>query len=154
MANLIEEIDQRQHRFLRLILVTFVMLLTLLTVRYVFGTVLSEYRLNARPVGFAVLATSIALLAVMCVAVLQLGLTAARASRDPRLKEALIDNELTKFNLARSWKAAFLGAVATPFLFLLLSSFHEVDDPLLVALSTANIGCGAFLISFYLKSGR
>ena len=33
MANLIEEIDQRQHRFLRLILVTFVMLLTLLTVR-------------------------------------------------------------------------------------------------------------------------
>jgi hypothetical protein len=154
MTNLIEETDRQQQKHWRLLLAALFLAMVLLTVRYLFGAVFEEHELNSRPIGIALLSVTVALLIPTLVAVVRLGLLAAKASADPRLREALIDNELVKLHLAQSWKAAFLWAVATPFLFLLISSFHPIDDLLLVALTTANVGCGAFLISFYLKSNR
>jgi len=152
MTNPIEETDRRQQRHWRILLVAFLVLSALLVVRYTFGTVFEEHELNSHPVGIAVLVASVALVIVMLVAVVRLGLLAVEARADPRLREALIDDELVKLHLARSWKAAFTGAVATPFVFLLISSFHPIEDLLLVALSTAGVGSGAFLISFYVKT--
>jgi hypothetical protein len=86
--------------------------------------------------------------------VVKLHLLKGRAKSDPQLKEALIDNELSKLYVLESWKAGFIGAVATPFAFLLISSVHPINDLLLVALSTCAIGSGAFLTSFYLKSNK
>jgi hypothetical protein len=152
VTNPIEETDRRQRGYRRILLVAFLVLSTLLVVRYVFGTVLEEHELNSHPVGIAVLAVSVALVIVMLVAVVRLGLLAAEARADPRLREALIDDELVKLHITQSWKAAFIGAVATPFVFLLISSFHPIEDLLLVALSTAGVGSGAFLISFHVKT--
>lgn len=152
MTNLIEETDRQQQKHWRLLLAAFLLLMVLLIVRYVFGTVFAEQDLNSRPIGIAVLVVSVALTITMLVAGVRLGLLAARTAADPRLREALVDNELVRLHLAESWKAAFIAAVTTPFVFLLISSFHPINDLLLVALSTANVGCGAFLISFYLKS--
>jgi len=86
--------------------------------------------------------------------VVKLYLLFLKAKSDPQLKEALIDNELSKLYILQSWKPAFIAAVATPFAFLLISSVHPINDLLLVALSTCAVGSGAFLISFYLKSNK
>jgi hypothetical protein len=76
----------------------------------------------------------------------------SRAKRDPRLKEALIENELAKLHLLESWRAGFIAAAITPFFFLLIRAIHPFNDPVLVALSTAIAGSGAFLTSYHLKS--
>ena len=47
-----------------------------------------------------------------------------------------------------------IGAVVTPFAFLLIASFFPFSDLLVVALSTALVGSGAFLTSLYVKSNR
>ena len=154
MTNVIEAADRQQMRLWRRLLLAFVLLEVLLIVRYLFGTVFEEYGLNARPLGIAVLVVSIALVIVASVLIVRLGLFAAKAKADPRLREALIDNELVKWNLAQAWMAGFLGAVATPFVFLLISSFYPIDDLLLVAFSSVAIGSLAFLISFYLRSNK
>jgi len=154
MTNTIEAADRQQLRLWRRLLLALVLLQGLLIVRYVFGTVFREHGLNARPIGIGVLVVSIALVVAASVLVVRLGLFAAKAKADPRLREALIDNELVKWNLAQSWMAGFVGAVATPFVFLLISSFYPIDDLLLVALTTIAMGSLAFLISFYLRSDR
>ena len=154
MTNPIEEVDKQQQRYWGLFLIAFLLLSILLTVRYLFGTVFGKHELNSRPIGVAVLVVSVALAITMLVVIVRLGLLAARAGADPALRAALIDNELVSLYLAQSWKAGFIGAVATPFIFLLISSFHPINDLLLIALATANVGCGAFLISFFLKSNR
>jgi hypothetical protein len=154
MTNIIEEADRQQQRCWLGFLSCFFLLLVLLIVRYLFGTAFSEYELNSSPVGIAVLVISIALLITMIVLLVRLGLLSARAKSDPELREALIDNELVKLHLAQSWKTAFIAAAVTPFAFLLMSSFHPIDDPLLVAFATPIIGSGAFLTSFYLKSSK
>jgi uncharacterized membrane protein len=150
MTNIIEETDRKQQRCWLGFLSCFFLLLVLLIVRHIFA----EYDLNSGPLGIAVLTISIALLIVMLVLIIRLGLLSARAKADPKLKEALIDNELVRHDLARSWKSAFIAAAITPFIFLLISSFHPIDDPLLVALATPIVGSGAFLTSFYHKSNK
>ncbi len=135
-------------------LLAFFLAVVLLIVRHLFGTVFEEHELNSRPVGIVVLVASVALVVTMAFLVAKLALLSLRANADPRLKEALLDNELVKWHLARSWKAGFIGAVATPFAFLLLSSLSPINDLLLVALTTAAIGAGAFLTSFYYRSNR
>ena len=150
MTNIIEETDRKQQRCWLGFLSCFCLLIVLLIVRHI----LAEYEMNSGPLGIAVLAISVALLIVMLIFVFRLGLLSSRAKADPVLKEALIDNELVKHNLARSWKAAFITAAITPFMFLLVSLFHPFDDPLTVALATPIVGSGAFLTSFYLKSNK
>lgn len=152
MSNPIEVIDKRQQRYWRGFLMAFFLLMALLIVRYLFGTVYKEHELNARPIGIVVLVVSLVLLVILLSFIVKLGLLRSRAAADPQLRAALIDNELTKFHLTQSWKSAFLGAVATPFLFLFVSLFHPIHDLLLVALATAAVGSGTFLTSFYLKS--
>jgi hypothetical protein len=154
MSNTIEEIDRQQLRLWRWALIFFFLAWVLLIVRYFSGTILGERTLSSGPVGIAMLAATIVLLALLVGLIFKLGRLAARAKADPRLREALIDNELVKWHLAQSWKAGFLGAVATPFVFLLASSFYPMDDLLLVALTTAAVGSGAFLTAFHLRSSR
>jgi hypothetical protein len=118
------------------------------------GTVFKEQALNSSPIGVTVLVATVVLLVVAVALITQLARLAARAKADPQLREALIDNELVKWHLAQSWKAGFLGAIATPFIFLLIDTVYPIDDPLLVALTTAMVGSGAFLTSFHLRSSR
>ncbi|UCG53406.1 MAG: hypothetical protein JSW58_07590 [Candidatus Latescibacterota bacterium] len=154
MSNLIEETDRQQQRYWKRFLIAFFLLIVLLIVRYVFGTVLKEYELNSHPIGIVVLIISVALLVVMFVHIVKLNRLRARAAANPQLKEALIDNELTKLHLDQSWKAGFIGAAVTPFAFLLISSFHTINDPVLVAFATPIVGSAAFITTFFLKKNR
>lgn len=154
MANLIEETDRRQQKYWKRCLVAWFLFIALLVVRHLFGTTFREHELNSRPIGIVVLIVSVALLLVIVSYIVKLGRLQARAAADPQLKEALIDNELTKLHLAQSWKAGFIAAAVTPMVFLLISSFHPINDPVLVALATPTVGSLAFLTSFFLKSNR
>jgi hypothetical protein len=154
MTNIIEEADRQQRRLWTRFLLAFFLAMALLIVRHLFGTVYEEHGLNSRPIGIVVLVASVALVITLIVLVGKLALLSLRANADPRLREALVDNELVKWHLAQSWKAGFIGAIATPFAFLLLSSLYPFNDLLLVALATVAVGSGAFLTSFYLRSNR
>jgi len=154
MFSHIEDADRRQLKLWGGFLVAFYLLLALLFVRYLLGTVFREYGLNNSPLGVFILIVSVALLVMLITIVVRLGLEKARAAANPELKEALLDNELNKLHLHQSWKAGFLGAVATPFLFLVGSVFYPINDLLLVSLTTISIGSGSFLTSYYLKSIR
>ena len=154
MTNLIEETEKQQLKYWKGSLIAWFLAIALLIVRHLFGTVFKEYELNSRPIGILVLTVNVILLLTVLFFVVKLYLLFVRAKSDPQLKEALIDNELSKLYILESWKAGFIGAVATPFAFLLISSFHPINDLLLVALSTCAFGSGAFLISFYLKSKK
>ena len=154
MTNLIEETERQQLKYWKGSLIAWFLAMALLIVRHLFGSVFKEYELNSRPIGIVVLIATVILLLTTLFFVVKLNLLKGRAKSDPQLKEALIDNELSKLYVLESWKAGFIGAVATPFAFLLISSVHPINDLLLVALSTCAIGSGAFLTSFYLKSNK
>jgi hypothetical protein len=154
MTNLIEETERQQLKYWKGSLIAWFLAMALLIVRHLFGSVFKEYELNSRPIGIVVLIATVILLLTTLFFVVKLHLLKGRAKSDPQLKEALIDNELSKLYVLESWKAGFIGAVATPFAFLLISSVHPINDLLLVALSTCAIGSGAFLTSFYLKSNK
>jgi hypothetical protein len=154
MKNLIEETERQQLKYWKGFLIAWFLALTLLIIRHLFGTVFKQYELNSRPIGIVVLTVTVILVLTIFVFVVKLNLLRGRAKSDPQLKEALIDNELSKLYILQSWKVGFIGAVATPFAFLFISSFHPINDLLLVALSTCAIGSGAFLTSFYLKSSK
>ena len=154
MTNLIEETEKQQLKYWKRSLIAWFLAIVLLTVRHLFGTVFKEYGLNSRPIGIVVLTVNVFLLLTVLFFVVKLYLLFVRAKANPQLKEALIDNELSKLYILESWKVGFIGAVVTPFAFLLISSVHPINDLLLVALSTCAFGSGAFLTSFYLKSKK
>jgi len=154
MTNLIEETNRQQQKYWKGFLIAWFLTIALLVVRHLFGSVFKEYELNSRPIGIMVLTATVILVLTVLFFVVKLYLILGRAKSDPQLKEALIDDELCKLYILRSWKAAFIAAVATPFAFLLISSVHPINDLLLVALSTCLVGSGTFLTSFYLKSNK
>ena len=154
MKNLIEKTERQQLKYWKGALITWFLALALLVVRHLFGSVFKEYELNSRPIGVVVLTVNVILLLTVMFFVIKLYLLFLKAKSNPQLKEALIDNELSKLYILQSWKPAFIAAVATPFVFLLISSFHPINDLLLVALSTCCVGSGAFVTSFYLKSNK
>ena len=154
MTNLIEKTERQQLKYWKITLIAWFLAMVLLIVRHLFGTVFKEYELNSRPIGIVVLTVNVILLLTVMFFVVKLYLLFLKAKSDPQLKEALIDNELSKLYILQSWKAGFIGAVATPFAFLLISVIHPTNDLLLVALSTCAVGSGAFLTSFYLKSKK
>jgi len=154
MTNLIEKTERQQLKYWKISLVAWFLAMALLIVRHLFGTVFKDYELNSQPIGIVVLIVNVILLLTVLFFVVKLYLLFLKAKADPQLKEALIDNELSKLYILQSWKPAFIAAVATPFAFLLISSFHPITDLLLVALSTCAIGSGAFLTSFYFKSSK
>ena len=154
MANIIEETERRQQKYWKGFLIAWLLAICLLVVRYLFGSVFKGSELNSQPIGIAVLIITVILLLTTLYFIIQLYLLKEKAKSNPQLKEALIDDELSTHYVQKSWKAAFIGAAVTPLAFLLISTFHPIDDLLLVALSTCIVGAGAFLISFYLKSYR
>ena len=154
MTNLIEQAYKQQQKYWSRFLCAFLLLVVLLVVRHLFGTVFRQHELNSHPVGIALLIVSVVLLAVMIFLLIKLGRLKARAESNPQLREALINDELARLDIAQSWKAGFIGAAITPFVFLLISSFHQINDPLLIAFATPIIGSAAFLVSYYLKSNR
>jgi len=154
MASLIEETDRRQQKYWKGFLIAFFLLMVLLVVRHLFGSVFREHDLNSRPIGVFVLVVSVALLIAMVITLVKLGQLKGKMRADPRLREALIDSELSKLHVDKSWKAGFIGAAVTPFTFVLLSLLHPIDDPLLVAFWTPIVGSGAFLVSLYLRNSK
>jgi hypothetical protein len=154
MTNPIEETARQQHKYWKGLLIAWFLAMALLIVRHLFGSVFKEYGLNSRPIGIVVLAVTVGLVLTALFFVLKLSQLKGKVKSDPQLKEALLDNELSKLYVLESWRPAFIGAVATPFAFLLISSVHPINDLLLVALSTCAVGSGAFLTSFYLKSSK
>jgi uncharacterized membrane protein len=151
MTNPIEEIVSQEQTLWKRALVAYFSAMILLGVRYVFGTALREHGLNSQPIGIVMLSVTVLLLLGMVYCLVKVGRLAARAKVDPKLKEALIDDELARLHIAESWKSGFIAAAVTPFAFLLIFSLSQMDDPVLVAFATPAVGSGAFLTSLYLK---
>ena len=152
MTNLIEESERKLQKYFRRLLIAFSLAVALLAVRAVFYYGFNEYNLNSQPIGIAILIATIIVLAIAVRYVVLLGRLKSRIGANPQLKEALIDDELTKLHAVQSWRSAFIGAVATPFVFLLISTYHPFCDLLTVALTTGIVGSGAYLISYYWKN--
>jgi hypothetical protein len=142
----IEILDQRRMRYLRWYLVGFVPFLILSVTRFFFR----RGGLNSHPIGIAVLVgllLSLLILAVSTIASAVLGMT---IKGDPALKEAL-DNEYIRALEVKSWKAAYLGAVAATVFFAVAWFFYPVNDPVMVALTAIITGAGAYQAMFYLN---
>lgn len=152
MTYTIEEADRQQRKYWRGLLIAFCLNVALLAVRALFYYGFNEYNLNSQPIGIAVLVVTIVALIIMVYFLIMLSRLNIRISADPKLKEALIDDELTKMHVVESWKPAFIAAVATPYAFLIVSSFCEFNDLLTLAFTTSIVGAGAYLISYYIKS--
>jgi hypothetical protein len=151
MSNLIEEIDRKQRRLFKGFLIAFFLALALLVVRAIFYYGLGEYELNSQPIGIAVLVVTIITVVIAAYFVIMLGILKSKINSDPKLREALIENELAKLYAVESWRSAFIGAVVTPFVFLFISSFYTFCDLLTVALTTAVVGSATYLVSFNIK---
>ena len=152
MTNLIEETEGKRQRYFRRFLVAFSLAVVLLTIRAVFYYGFNEYDLNSRPIGMAILITTIIVFVFTVYYVAMLVRLMSRIRANPQLKEALIDDELARLHAVESWRSAFVGAVVTPFIFLLISTYHPFCDLLTVAFATAIVGTGAYLISYHRKS--
>lgn len=150
MTNPIEQADREQQKYWRRLLIAFFSLIVLLAVRYLFGSVFKQYQLNSHPIGVLVLLLSVTQLIVMLTYIVKLRRLQVRMMSNPRLREALVDNEFVKSQVAGSWKAGFVGAASTPLVLVLLS----VKDPLVLAFTTPIVGSAAFLISLYLRNRR
>jgi hypothetical protein len=142
----IEILDKQRMRYLELTLIGIAAALILSVIRFFFRL----RDLNAQPIGMAVLIGLI--LSVLLMAFSSLG--SARLGRkirnDPALKAALY-NELVISLEIQSWRAAFLGAVATNAFFALTYFFYPVCDPVMVTLTSIIAGLGAYKATFYLK---
>ena len=152
MSNMIEQVEKTQQRTWKRCLIALVLLEVLLIFRYSLYLMSNEQNYNRHPIAVIVLILSVILLIVLIALVLKLGRLKSQIMKDPQLKAALIDNELIKKQFAESWQIGFIGAVATPFAFLVVNSFAPVNDLLLVALTTAAAGSVSFLLAFYVKS--
>jgi len=113
MANPVEEIVRQEQNHWKRFLVAFFMPLPLLAVRYLLGTVFREHELDSQPVGIAGLSASVLLLVGMVYSVVKPGHLTARAKGDPKLREVLIDDELVRLHIPKSWKSGFIGAALT-----------------------------------------
>ena len=150
MSNPIEHMARRQRRIWSVFLFCFSLLVLLLITR---GLLVAN-DLNEGTLGVGVLALSLATLASMVFSIAKLGLLQGRVSADPRLRDALVDDQRIRLNVLESWRAGFIVAALTPICLLLISGVSPLfNDPLSVALLTPIAGSGAFLFSLYAKSG-
>jgi hypothetical protein len=146
MSTEIELLDERRMRYLRWYLIGFLPFLILSVTRFFFR----RGGLNSQPIGIAVLVgllLSLMVIAISTVASAVLGLT---IKDDPALKEAL-DNEYIRALEVKSWRAAYLGAVATTVFFAVAWFFYPVSDPVMVALTSIITGAGAYQATFYMN---
>jgi hypothetical protein len=146
MNTEIEKLDRRRMRYLEWHLIGLVPFIILTITRYFFRL----GGLNGQPIGYAVL--GLLLLSLVAVAASSLGFAGLgnRIKQDPVLKEALY-NELVQSIEVRSWKAAYLGTIATTLLFAAAWFFYPVNDPVMVALTSIIVGAGAYHTYFYFE---
>ncbi|MDH3215289.1 MAG: hypothetical protein OEN01_03240 [Candidatus Krumholzibacteria bacterium] len=145
MGAEIEAIDRRRLRYLEGYLIGFWVFMVLWTTRFFFRA--SD--LNSRPVGLVVLTGLIVAVAVQAIFMIRLAGLGRRIQRDPALRSAL-NNELVVLYEARSWKAAFLSAVASTVFFALVSLVYPITDLVFVALTAIIVGAGSYRLAFYL----
>jgi hypothetical protein len=142
----IERLDRKRLRNLGTYLVFFVAFVILMLVRFFFR----GHGLNEQPIGIAVLVGLIVTLLAQGGLMYKQVRIASRINRDPHLKAAF-DNELLRHLESQAWKAAYIGAAATVLFFAIVSGFHPVCDPVMIALTTIIVGAGAQRATFYLK---
>lgn len=152
MTNPIEEADTQRRAYWKRFLIAFFISLLLLAVRALFYYAFAEHELNSKPIGIIVLLATIIALLFQVYFVVRLARLKQRAGANRQLKEAILEDELSKLQAIESWRPAFFGAVATPFFFLVISSIRPFYDLLTVALTTAIVGAGTYVTAYYLKS--
>jgi len=152
MTNPIEIADRQQRIYWKRFLLTFFIFLGLMGVRAVFYYGFGKYELNSKPIGIVVLIITVFVLIIQLFFLIKLIQLKNRINADPQLKEAILEDEIENLNAIKSWRPAFLAAIATPFVFLMISTFLPFNDLLVVALSTIIIGSITYLTSYYLKS--
>ncbi len=152
MPNKIEETRLEQLRNLKGILISFFSAQVLLGVRYTFYMFSVNNELNSQPIGYLVVFTTIVMMLIMVFFIVKQGLLHGRIMADSHLREALVDDEVDKLNLKKSWQAGFIAAAVTPLLFAMISSIVPFNDLLVVAFTTMLIGSSAFLLSYYVRN--
>jgi hypothetical protein len=147
MMNMdIELLDERRMRYLRWYLIGFVPFLVLSVTRFFFR----RGGLNSQPIGTAVLVGLVLSLLVIAISTFASAVLGMTIKGDPTLKEAL-DNEYIRALEVKSWKAAYLGAVAATVFFAVAWFFYPVSDPVMVALTSIITGAGAYQATFYMN---
>lgn len=152
MTNPIEVTAKQQQKCWRGFLIAFFLTVALLAVRALFYYAFGEYDLNAQPIGTVVLIATIIALIIQVFFLVKLGRLKSKVGADPQLREAILEDELSRLYALQSWKPAFMGAIATPFGFLLISSFYPFCDLLTVSFTTIIVGSATYLTSYYVKS--
>lgn len=142
----IESLDKQRMRYLELTLIGIAAVLILSVIRFFFRL----RDLNAQPIGIAVLIGLILSFLLMAFSAIGSARIGRKINKDPALKEALY-NELVQSIEVKSWRAAFLGAVATTAFFALTYFFYPVCDPVMVALTSIIAGLGAYQGTFYFE---
>jgi len=145
----VEQLDRRRMRLLEWYLVSFVLFLLLLLVRFFFRA----EGLNSQPIGLAVLGGLIVTLLVQAVSALGAALLARKIRSDPSLEVAL-NNELIQSLETQSWRAAYFAAAGATLFFAIVSFLYPVCDPVMIALTVIITGIGGYQATFYFKYRR
>jgi len=146
MSSEIEIWEKRRMRSLEWLLVGFVVFMILSIIRFFFRA----SGLNSKPIGWVVLAGMILSVLILALGSLGLAKMNSRFKQDPALKEALM-NELVAYIELKSWKAAYIGAIATTMFFAVTCFFYPVYDPVLISLTAIVAGAGSYFLTFYIN---
>jgi hypothetical protein len=146
MTDDIEGLDRRRMRYMEWFLIGFVPFLILSIARFFFR----QSGLNQEPIGTAVLIGLILSVVVIALSTFGSASLARKIKDTPSTQEAL-NNELIQAIEVRSWKAAYLGAIAISAFFALSHFFYPICDPVLSALTSIITGAGAYQAHFYFQ---
>jgi membrane protease YdiL (CAAX protease family) len=146
MTDDLEALDRRRMRYLEYFLIGFVPFLILSIARFFFR----QSGLNHEPIGTAVLIGLILSVVVIALSTLGSASLAREIKDNPSIQEAL-NNELIQAIELRSWKAAYLGAIAVSVFFAVTHFFYLICDPVLTALTSIITGAGAYQAFFYFR---
>lgn len=144
MNSEIEFFDRKRMKTLEIHLVGFLIFIILTIVRYFFR--LGD--LNSQPIGIVVLIGLILSLLLVALSTFESARLARKIRKDPVLSDAL-NNEFVRSLEVKSWKAAYLGSIASTIFFALTWFFYPVCDPVMVALTSIIAGIGAYQATFY-----
>jgi hypothetical protein len=146
MTTEIERLDRKRISLLEWHLGGFLAFLVFSIVRFFFRA----GGLNTTPIGQAVLAFSILGVAIVGLSTVGLAAINRKVRHEASLQEALYNEYIQSIGLS-SWRAAFIGSVASNIFFATAYFIYPVYDPVLVALNSIVIGAGAYHLSFYIK---
>jgi len=146
MLTDVEHLDRRRIKLLEWYLISFVVFLILILVRFFFRA----EGLNSQPIGIAVLSGLILTTLIQAGSALSQALLARRIRSDPGL-EAALNNELVQSLETQSWRAAYFAATGTVLFFAVVSFFYPICDPVMIALTAIITGFGGYQATFYFK---